>query len=188
MPFHLLVVEGRSESNSLRLADGVSTLGRQADCFICIKSSQVSRRHCELYEKKGILHIKDLGSANGTFVNGKKIRGEKALEPGDELAIGQVKLKVARLGEDAAARQVVPSAETAVVEAVSYTDEADEEFEIALDDGPLLDPEPVEAPAPAPAPAPKTTKAAAKSAPAEPAGADEAIADFLLDIKLDDEE
>ena len=81
MDFELLVVRGRSASEALKLADGVTTVGRQDECQIRIKSSQVSRRHCELFEKKGLLLVKDLGSSNGTFVNGKKIQGQQVLEP-----------------------------------------------------------------------------------------------------------
>ena len=73
MDFQLVVVKGRSHSGALKLADGVTTVGRQDDCELRIKSSQVSRRHCQLFEKKGLLLVKDLGSSNGVFVNGKRI-------------------------------------------------------------------------------------------------------------------
>jgi pSer/pThr/pTyr-binding forkhead associated (FHA) protein len=184
MPFTLLVVQGRSDSNTLRLANGVTTLGRQDDCQIRIKSSQVSRRHCEVYEKKGALQVRDLGSSNGTFVNGKKIKGVQTLKPGDELTIGGVKLKVAVVGEgDEAGKPLAPS-ETAVVEAIALGEGGDDEFEIAFDDEPVTAP-PASAPT-KPLPAAKT--AAAESQTPELPAADEAIADFLLDIKLDDEE
>ena len=82
MDFQLLVVRGRSASEALKLEDGVTTVGRHDDCQIRIKSSQVSRRHCELFEKKGLLLVKDLSSANGTLVNGKMFL-DVTKEPGD---------------------------------------------------------------------------------------------------------
>src|SRR6266481_5690881 len=99
MDYQLYVVRGRSTSEALKLLQGVTTVGRHDECQIRIKSSQVSRKHCELFEKKGLLLIKDLGSANGTFVNGKKVDGQRVLEPGDELTIGGVKLRVAKIGQ-----------------------------------------------------------------------------------------
>src|SRR4051812_27649572 len=99
MDFELVIVRGRSGSQTLKLADGVTTVGRHDDCQLRIKSSQVSRRHCELYEKKGMLLVKDLGSSNGTYVNGKRIQDQRVLEPGDEIAIGHIKLRVAKTGQ-----------------------------------------------------------------------------------------
>src|SRR3954451_3711372 len=98
MDFELVIVQGRSDSNKLKLGDGVTTIGRHDECQLRIKSSQVSRKHCELFEKKGLLLVKDLGSSNGTLVNGKKVQGQRVLEPGDELTIGPVLLRVAKVG------------------------------------------------------------------------------------------
>src|SRR5438270_13880165 len=98
MDFELLIVQGRSATNTIKLNDGVTTIGRHDECQLRIKSSQVSRKHCELFEKKGLLLVKDLGSSNGTYVNGKRIQEQRVLEPGDELTVGQVTLKVAKAG------------------------------------------------------------------------------------------
>ena len=77
MNYVLQVVRGRSASTTLKLADGVTSIGRHDDCLIRIKSSQVSRRHCEVFEVADNLTIRDLGSSNGTFVNGKKVAGQQ---------------------------------------------------------------------------------------------------------------
>src|SRR4051812_39116727 len=81
MDYQLLVVRGRSASATIKLEDGVTIVGRHDDCHLKIKSSQVSRQHCHLFEKKGILLVKDLGSANGTYVNGKRVKEQQVLEP-----------------------------------------------------------------------------------------------------------
>src|SRR5437764_6511617 len=99
MDFELVIVQGRSVTSTVKLSDGVTTIGRHDECQLRIKSSQVSRKHCELFEKKGMLLVKDLGSSNGTLVNGKRIQGQRVLEPGDELTIGPVQLRVVKLGE-----------------------------------------------------------------------------------------
>jgi predicted component of type VI protein secretion system len=195
MDYQLLVVRGRSTANALKLLDGVTTVGRHDDCQIRIKSSQVSRRHCELFEKKGLLLVKDLASSNGTFVNGKKIKTQQVLEPGDELTVGGVTLRVAKVGEVPPIKPpAVPAAgDTAVVEAVPVSDSGDEEFEIDFDDEPSVETLPAPKPEPAPAktePTKQVTSAATNRTEPEPLPqeADEAIADFLLDIKLDDDE
>src|SRR5262249_41585295 len=117
----LQVVRGRSVTTTLKLAEGVTSLGRHDDCLIRIKSSQVSRRHCEIFEIGGRLTVRDLGSSNGTFVNGKRVMGQQALKAGDELTIGAVTLRVVALGPPAAAAKPGPapkSGDTAVVEAI----------------------------------------------------------------------
>ena len=209
MEFQLVVVRGRSSSDALSLIDGVNTVGRHDDCQIRIKSSQVSRKHCELFEKKGLLMVKDLGSSNGTMVNGKRIEGQSVLEPGDELTIGGVKLRVAKVGEAVPEPKVRPVSanDTAVVDAIT-TDEApadgEDEFEIDFDDEPASVSQAPASPPPAPAPpppaplpvsqgdgnrkAPAPVKVQTKAAEAVPEVADEAIADFLLDLKIDEDE
>ena len=216
MNYVLQVVRGRSASTTLKLADGVTVIGRHDDCLIRIKSSQVSRRHCELYEVADKLTLRDLGSSNGTFVNGKKVSGQQALKHGDEVTVGAVTLRVAQLGQAPISRAEPGSdskpkaADTAVLEAIAADEDEQEEFEMEFDDGdpvpvvegiPLADEEETKAaksksspkvatasrtPVPAaekPAEKPSTAKAST-----EGAKEDDAIAQFLLDLKLDDED
>ena len=142
MDFQLVVIRGRSASTAVKLPDGVTTAGRQDDCQLRIKSSQVSRKHCELFEKHGMLLVKDLGSSNGTFVNGKKIDGQRVMEPGDELGIGPIVFRVEKIGQPAAAEArprppASKASDTAVVEAIAVAEAvADDEFEIDFDDEP----------------------------------------------------
>jgi predicted component of type VI protein secretion system len=199
MDFQLVVLRGRSATTALKLGEGVTTAGRHDDCQLRIKSSEVSRRHCQFFEKNGMLLVKDLGSANGTMLNGKKIEGQRVLEPGDELMIGPVKLRVEKFGQPAkvAAASGPKPGDTAVPTPTVTPGDAPDEFEIDFDDG--LDATPEEntvaskpAPKPPAAAAPKPAAAPAKAEPAVAAEdepiADDAIADFLLDLKLDDDE
>jgi pSer/pThr/pTyr-binding forkhead associated (FHA) protein len=54
----------------------------------------VSRRHCALVQYQGVLHVVDLGSVNGTFVNGTRLTAETPypINPGDELRLGTLDL------------------------------------------------------------------------------------------------
>ena len=221
MEYQLVVIRGRSASTAVKLPDGVTTAGRQEDCRLRIKSSQVSRKHCQLFEKNGLLLVKDLGSSNGTFVNGKKINGQQVMEPGDELGIGPIVFRVEKIGQPAPSKAVAapgskkPS-DTAIVDAIAVTDAApdEEEFEIDFDDEPIVaEParavaEPIENAPPAPAstpaadpgfkpspglaastkPAPPKPTVPIEPAPKEEPVADDAIADFLMGIKLEDDD
>ncbi|MCK5875944.1 MAG: FHA domain-containing protein [Alcanivoracaceae bacterium] len=63
---------------------GRAILGRSQTCDIVLPGTHVSRQHAELYFQSGRLHVKDLGSSNGTYVNRKKVQ-EGVVNPGDEL-------------------------------------------------------------------------------------------------------
>ena len=70
--------------------DGTLTLGRQADCDICIPLAEISRRHARLKPAPDGVLVEDLDSANGTYINGKRVRSG-ALKAGDELALDTVR-------------------------------------------------------------------------------------------------
>jgi predicted component of type VI protein secretion system len=201
MGFLLVVMRGRSKASAHRLAPGVTVVGRQEGCQLQVKSSQVSRRHCELTEKDGKLLVKDLGSSNGTFVNGQKVEGTRALEPGDTLTLGNVTFRIERSDVAGAARK---AEETAVPETVSVAESASDAEVIPLSDDQATVHMAPPAAKKTPPPPPKT--AAARQPAAVPAaGASEeelveveaseqpeigedAVAEFLLNIELDDED
>lgn len=62
----------------------MTTIGRANECDISLSASHLSRRHAQLQVLDGLLYVKDLGSANGTYLNGKKIT-EARVSRGDEL-------------------------------------------------------------------------------------------------------
>jgi hypothetical protein len=212
MPFQLVIVKGRSANQALRISpEGVTTVGRQQGCQIRIGSSQVSRKHCELFEKQGHLLVKDLGSSNGVFVNGKRIQGQQVLEPGNILTIGAVVFRVEQAAVPAAAGR--PN-DTAVSQAAVGAD-ADVELDFEITDESLdEDDQTVTSPHSAPAKAPMATpipvdkagpSSPAKASPSTPAKeaeaapelvseesnkalSEDAVAEYLLNIDLDDED
>ena len=96
MEAKLISIDG---DRSIRLKKDVIIVGRKRGvCDIFIDRSSISKLHCMIVKTDGLLFIRDLGSTNGTKVNGQRVtRG--ALLPGDELAFANAKYKV-HLGPD----------------------------------------------------------------------------------------
>jgi sigma-B regulation protein RsbU (phosphoserine phosphatase) len=74
--------------------DRAWTLGRASDNDVSIPDPSLSRRHARLELKDGDVWLEDLGSRNGTCVNGEPIEGPRCLSAGDELLLGLVALRV----------------------------------------------------------------------------------------------
>lgn len=68
-------------------------IGRHPECQVQLDSNMVSRRHARVFRDGGRLLIEDLGSGNGTFVNGGRISGPTALRNGDRIKVGPVLLR-----------------------------------------------------------------------------------------------
>lgn len=88
----LKVLEGAKTGTKIAVKKDEFLVGRSQKCHLCAGSSSVSRNHCAFIRKDAAVSIKDLGSRNGTLVNGKKITEETALTSGDEIGIGTLKL------------------------------------------------------------------------------------------------
>lgn len=149
--FTLIRLQSDGKTASAPISRERTVVGRQTGCHLRIRSSQVSREHAEIRFEDGTPIVKDLGSSNGTFVNGVKII-EKRLEAGDLVAIGPVVLMVqldgvpdsydaASLYEDgrpggaAAPAQATPSSEQPAQDAGASADPMDAPTTTGLMDG-----------------------------------------------------
>jgi DNA-binding CsgD family transcriptional regulator len=89
-----LIMRGVSpEICSWRIKARKQFIGRSRECEIQIHDSQVSRRHAKIWERSGVVFVRDLNSRNGTFVNGEQIT-RCALLSGKTLRIGDVSFEV----------------------------------------------------------------------------------------------
>ncbi len=70
-----------------------TTIGRSRDAKLKLVHGQVSRLHCEIFERDGLLYVRDLGSTNGTFVNDERVTDDLLLPPGGSLMLGTVELR-----------------------------------------------------------------------------------------------
>jgi pSer/pThr/pTyr-binding forkhead associated (FHA) protein len=88
---HLRVTNGPLADRRFVVGDGL-IIGRQ-NADLLLDDPQVSRRHAVVRAVDGELEIEDLGSANGTFVNGARVDSPHRLSAGDEIAIGPIVLE-----------------------------------------------------------------------------------------------
>ena len=87
MDVNLVLFKRNGSRKDFRLPSNVTVIGRRQDCDLCIPLMVVSRRHCEINKTKQALLVRDLGSSNGTYLNGKRVT-EAEVKPGDYLQIG----------------------------------------------------------------------------------------------------
>jgi pSer/pThr/pTyr-binding forkhead associated (FHA) protein len=90
----LKVVGGKHEGTIIPLNTPKFLIGREEDCKLRPNSELVSRHHCVFTLDDYTLRLRDLGSTNGTFVNGERIRGQVLLQAGDRVSIGKLDFEV----------------------------------------------------------------------------------------------
>ena len=96
--FKLIAIGGKLRGQEFELADGDNILGRDPECDIHLNIDGVSKRHVSFNVHADGVYIKDLGSSNGTFINGKNIP-EGTLKAGDKIAIPHLILSLVEIRE-----------------------------------------------------------------------------------------
>ena len=89
MNVNLVMYKESGDRREFPLTGPITTIGRKDDCDIRIPLGEVSRHHAQISVNDGVVAVKDLGSANGTYLNNRRITEEK-LSPGDHVIIGPV--------------------------------------------------------------------------------------------------
>lgn len=148
------------------------TIGREG-CDITLSDSEVSRRHAAIQIAAGELSIEDLGSTNGTLVNGERISERRSLREGDEVQIGST---VWRLRAPAGATRLsdVPSGATSLSQTTTLRPAATPEPPAG--EPPAAEPPAAEPPAPEPMAAPEPTAPEPAPPPEPTAPAPEPVA------------
>ncbi|MCY2950993.1 MAG: FHA domain-containing protein, partial [Planctomycetota bacterium] len=85
----LVTFKADGERRSFSLPKDITVIGRREDCDIRIPLGEVSRKHCRLIIEVETLRVEDMGSSNGTFLNGARVQ-EAVVQPGDALQVGSV--------------------------------------------------------------------------------------------------
>ena len=85
----MMVVADRKPLNVYNLWASVIRIGRDAGMDIVIDNISVSREQAEIRQEGGVWRVRDLGSANGTFLNGERLSDAQILRPRDEISFGK---------------------------------------------------------------------------------------------------
>ncbi len=98
-------------SPPIELTKDLTLLGRDDICDVRLEHKSVSKLHCVIVKTDGVLLLRDLGSTNGTRVNGQRVR-RAALLPNDVLAIASLKY-IVQFGAELEKAEANPVAEAA---------------------------------------------------------------------------
>src|SRR4051812_33281225 len=93
MAAYLEVIEGRSSGRRYPLDAAEATLGRDESCEVSLLDEAASRRHAAIARRGERFFVRDLGSRNGTRLNGGTLKVEEPLRSGDEVNVGATRLR-----------------------------------------------------------------------------------------------
>jgi len=91
----LVLLENERPARTFRLRGGVTTIGRLPECEVQLSDPGTSRRHAQIRHQDGAWLLADLGSTNGTLVNGAVVQSH-VLQEGDRITIGNSELEFRR--------------------------------------------------------------------------------------------
>jgi pSer/pThr/pTyr-binding forkhead associated (FHA) protein len=149
MEIKLVVVGGKQAGTEIPVAGPKFLIGRGPECRLRPQSHLISRKHCAILLGVGTVSIEDVGSTNGTFVNGEKVQQRRELKNGDHIKLGMVELEV-HIGTHVEGKKKQAAVEEAKQPAAAKPPAADDELDISSwldDDAETRDAAPPEKPA-----------------------------------------
>jgi predicted component of type VI protein secretion system len=106
--FQFVMRSGPTPGVTFPLEGEQLTIGRDSTNGVAINDAEISRKHARLMFQGGKYVLEDLGSTNGTFVNGQRLAGPVVLKPGDVVSLGeQIVLMYDAIAADAGATMAV---------------------------------------------------------------------------------
>ncbi len=90
--YRIIVVSGPDHGAQIEPTVSSVTIGREDGCGFVLTDTSVSRRHIEIVRAGGVVILRDLGSANGTLINGAAVAESQRLGSGDRIVIGTTEL------------------------------------------------------------------------------------------------
>jgi pSer/pThr/pTyr-binding forkhead associated (FHA) protein len=90
MGFQLTIAAGQEAGKEFVFDQASVVIGRNSDCDVVLYDAGISRKHARIFRSGDVLAVEDLGSSNGTLVNGARVEGSLELQDGDALTLGPV--------------------------------------------------------------------------------------------------
>lgn len=110
MAFQLVMKTGPAPGRTHVIEKSEVSIGRDAGSEVFVNDVEVSREHARMTEQAGNYILEDLGSTNGTFINGQRLVGQRVLQPGDTITLGErVSFSFEAIPFDPNATQVSPT-------------------------------------------------------------------------------
>ncbi len=139
MEVNLLLMKKNGLQKAIPLPSNVTVVGRRRDCDLRIPLTSVSRRHCQLSKRDGVLKVRDLSSRNGTIVNGAAV-DEAEIKPGDVIKVGPLTFKFQINGKPDFSEMAMPTKKQAQQPEAELSDDdlfaefSDLDLDATLDD------------------------------------------------------
>jgi predicted component of type VI protein secretion system len=131
MEVNLIVANGLQMGKKVSIASPKFLIGRGEECNLRPQSSLVSRKHCVILIEKDSAAIEDLGSTNGTFVNGERLVERRGLKNGDRIKVGMLDLEVQVAVGGVKKKADVHSVQEAAARTVAAAAVSDEDFDVS---------------------------------------------------------
>lgn len=128
MEINLILFKKDGSQKNIPLPSNVTIIGRRHDCDLRVPLKSVSRRHCQLNRDEGLLKIRDLGSRNGTILNGKPVN-EAVIQAGDFFKVGPLLFALQIDGQPKSITQPNWVGQNLPPEDAATEDTIDEEFD-----------------------------------------------------------
>jgi predicted component of type VI protein secretion system len=132
MEVKLVIANGKQAGTEIPVKSAKFVIGRNEDCQLRPQSHMVSRKHCAILVEANSVVIEDLGSTNGTLVNGEKIAGRHELKTGDRIKVGllevDIQLSVALGGKW---KPKVQSVQEAIARTAASASAKDDDFDVS---------------------------------------------------------
>jgi hypothetical protein len=100
MGFQLKIAEGKDAGKEFEFDQDSVLIGRTPECDVVLYDAGVSRKHCRIFSEGNRFIIEDMGSSNGTKLNGEPITKKQELADGDQLTLGPVVFVFGALADD----------------------------------------------------------------------------------------
>jgi pSer/pThr/pTyr-binding forkhead associated (FHA) protein len=109
MAFQLKIAEGKEAGREFLFEQGSVVIGRTSECDVVVYDPGVSRKHARIFADGDGYFVEDMGSSNGTKVNGNIVQRQR-LNTGDSVSLGPVVFNFSAAAPDHTARTATPAA------------------------------------------------------------------------------
>ncbi len=90
---HISVLYPEEDKQVVQIPEAGLLVGRDAFCDLRLKDEFVSMQHCKILFENGVFFLEDLGSTNGTFIDGTEVEEKSVLSKGQSIQIGITVMK-----------------------------------------------------------------------------------------------